>query len=90
MKKLLWIYYGSLSDTLDKATWMETSAELSKIGWKVTLLSEGIPDNLDPGVSKIIFKTPKMFGVRYIYFHLLLLWNLIKGEFQSVDVWFFV
>ena len=38
---LAWIYDGDLREALDAATWLDTTAELRKLGWQVTLLAVG-------------------------------------------------
>lgn len=38
---LVWVYAGNLTDTLHAATWLDTTNELRKLGWHVTLIAAG-------------------------------------------------
>lgn len=67
---LVWIYAGSLSETLDSATWLETTRELRKLGWHVTLINVG-PSGWQSigGVKTLCVSQPEYYLVRKIVFH---------------------
>jgi len=84
-KRLLWVYCGSLEKSLDKATWIETSDELVKIGWSVTLVSNDYK-RYNFGFKHVIISCPTQMGLRILVFHFKLFQFLIKnwGEFDVI------
>jgi glycosyltransferase involved in cell wall biosynthesis len=83
---LVWIYPGLLAKTLDGATWLNTTRELRKLGWRVTLVTVG-PDDCDQirGIEVLCIPRPEIYFVRQIAFHLRLLHFLIR-HWSTVDL----
>lgn len=79
MPSLVWVYEGSLVDTLHRATWLETSAELQKLGWDVTLVASDVPSSeLAEGVRVVCLPRPRVYLCGYLLFHFLLLLHAIR------------
>lgn len=84
--QLVWLYTGVLAETLDAATWLETSAELCKLGWNVTLVVAGpakhqIIDNFE------LYSIPKgnVYLLRQFLFHFKFL-RLIMRRWSDTDI----
>ncbi|MGB1285916.1 MAG: glycosyltransferase [Aggregatilineales bacterium] len=50
---LLWIYTENPEETLDAATWLETSKALQDMGWQVFLIAEGMVEDSKSGWKNI-------------------------------------
>lgn len=83
---LMWVYTGSPNESLDAATWLDTTAELRKLGWRVTLVVVG-PAGLQSVRGVEVFGIPKSdtYLLRQFSFHLQFLRFLI-AQWSSVDV----
>jgi glycosyltransferase involved in cell wall biosynthesis len=83
---VLWVFPGSLADALDSATWIETSAELSKLGWNVTLVATDVPaGGAREGVNVICLPRPHVYLIGLIAYHVLLL-RKVARSLGSIDV----
>ena len=83
---LLWVYSGSLAKVLDKATWLETAAELAGIGWDVTLVASGFPpEGVEASIRMVSIPWPKVYFVGYSLYHLQTLRYLLKNH-NRLDV----
>ena len=76
---LVWVFPGSLTEVLDSATWLETTRELRKLGWRVTLVNAG-PSGWQSiqGVETFNISQPDMYFAGKFIFHIKLLFFLIK------------
>ena len=55
---LVWVYPDSLSERLDSATWIETTRELYRLGWTVTLLTR------DPAPGRQTIRGVEVFSLK--------------------------
>jgi glycosyltransferase involved in cell wall biosynthesis len=82
---LVWIYSDRLSDKLDSATWVETTRELRKLGWRVTLIAAGPAGRHTlQGVEVHGIAMPGIFFARQAAFHLKVL-SLLLREWTATD-----
>jgi len=86
MPHLVWVYADSLRDTLHAATWLDTTHELRKLGWRVTLIAAG-PAGYQRirGVEVLCIPRPQVYLVRQVLFHMRVLSFLIQ-KWQTIDV----
>jgi glycosyltransferase involved in cell wall biosynthesis len=83
---LVWLYTQSPNDTLDSSTWLETTHELRKMGWKVTLVTPG-----PKGIQKVrdteilCIPRPSWYLLGQIKFHTDFV-RLLMSQHDSVDV----
>ena len=83
---LVWVYGESLTDKLDVATWLETSSELCKSGWRVTLVAAGPAGHLCVrGVEVRCIPKPQVYLLRQVVFHIRLL-RFLAQEWATTDV----
>jgi glycosyltransferase involved in cell wall biosynthesis len=69
--QLVWIYPSELDAALDAATWLETTRELRRVGWHVTLLCAGNEDVASIGGVKVqCLARPDVYLLRQVVFHL--------------------
>jgi len=84
-RHLVWVY-GNPIDKLDAATWIETSSELCRLGWRVTLVASGSAgEQFRRGVRVLCIPTPQVYFLRQSVFHLRLL-CLLAREWNKADV----
>ena len=83
---LVWVYAESLTEKLDVATWLETSQEMCKMGWRVTLVAAGsaAPQFVD-SVRVVYIAKPHVYLLRQVAFHLGLLRYLVR-EWADTDI----
>lgn len=82
---LFWIYNGRLHESLDAATWLETSRALRNMGWRVTLVAAGPQgQHRIRGVEVTCVPRPERFLLRQLVFHLRVIRLLLK-QWKSVD-----
>lgn len=68
---LLWIYPGSLTEEIYAAQHLETTRELRKLGWHVTLMASGPPEQESiRGVPVHSLAMPRVFFMGQLIFHL--------------------
>jgi glycosyltransferase involved in cell wall biosynthesis len=79
-----WIYTEPIFETLDAATWLQTTDALRKAGWKVTLAAPGPGGKREAGgVEVLCISRPDIYLLRQFIFHLkvvlflLLHWNRV-------------
>lgn len=83
---LVWVYAGSLAEKLDAATWLETTRELRRIGWQVTLVNVGKSGRQRiRGVEVLCMPMPKIYLVRQLVYHAQVLF-LILRRWRQIDV----
>ena len=83
---LVWIYPGSLADDLDAATWLDTTAELRRLGWQVTLIAVGpAGQQRVRGVEVLCVPKPEIYLVRQCVYHIRLL-RLLARQWAMIDV----
>lgn len=81
---LVWVFAGSLSETLDRATWLETSAGLCDLGWNVTLVASDVPSReVDRRVKVVRLPKPNVYPAGYFVFHLSLMLRFISGRLPA-------
>lgn len=83
---LIWVYPNALSESLDAATWLDTTAELRQLGWRVTLIvvgSEGL--HTIRGVEVFGIPRPNVYLLRQAIFHLKVL-RFLFSQWQQTDV----
>lgn len=84
--RLVWIFTGSLDSILDAATYLETTKELRKMGWRVTLISPGRKGvHLIRGVEVLGFTEPKVYFFHQLVFHAKL-FRFLLGRLNDIDV----
>jgi glycosyltransferase involved in cell wall biosynthesis len=70
-RHLIWVYPGRLSENLDAATWLTTTRELRKMGWRVTLLHVGPRgEQVIRGVRVQGIPRPEVYFIRQVVWHL--------------------
>ena len=75
---LLWIIDNNLAELLDRATWLETSAELCNLGWQVTLVSPGFPNgDLDVRITTVRVPSPELYLVGRLIFQFLITLRIV-------------
>lgn len=83
---LVWITTKSLAMSLDAATWLETTRELGRLGWQVTLINAGSSGwNMISGVRTYGIWQPRIYLLGKILFHLKLL-LLLATWWSHIDV----
>lgn len=86
IRKLIWLTGGSSEKSLDSATWLDTSTELNRSGWKVTLIFAGSdPPKTWRGVQLLSIPRPEIYFLRQFVFHARALSYLISCM-ESTDV----
>ncbi len=83
---LVWVYTGDLASALDRVTWLETTAELRALGWRVTLVAvgQGGLERID-GVEIHTLRRLRLYLVGQAIFHLRLL-ALLARHWRSLDL----
>ncbi len=86
IRKLLWVAPGNPEISLDSATWLDTSRELNRSGWDVTLIAvgDGKPKLLG-GVQLYSIVRPEIYLLRQLVFHARAL-SYIYRFLNSTDV----
>jgi glycosyltransferase involved in cell wall biosynthesis len=84
-RHLVWVLNAS-PRKLDIATWSDTSAELARMGWRVTLLVWGDqPPEEHEGVTLHGLATPDVYLGRQVGFHLAAL-RYVREHWDDIDV----
>lgn len=85
MPHLVWLYPGSLNKVLDAATWLETTNELRKTGWRVTLVTAGPIDQCYIRNTEVFsIPRPEKYLLSHIVYHLRFL-NFVHGQQKSIN-----
>lgn len=83
---LYWVYPGSLFEALDSATWLESTNELRKLGWQVTLVGMCSPGNTSiRDIDMTCVSSPDAYLLRQVIFHLRVI-RLILQDFVNIDI----
>jgi glycosyltransferase involved in cell wall biosynthesis len=84
--QIIWIYSGSLALALDSATWLDTTAELRRMGWQITLIAMGLSglQNIH-GTEVFCIPTLEVYFLRQLVFHMRLL-KEIQRQWSRVDI----
>jgi glycosyltransferase involved in cell wall biosynthesis len=83
---LIWVNPARLEGKLDAVTWLYTTRELRKLGWRVTLVAYGDSDSdVIQGVPVNCIPTPPVYLLRQVIFHLRFL-RLVLREWRSTHV----
>jgi glycosyltransferase involved in cell wall biosynthesis len=83
---LVWVCPGSPARSLDAATWLETTRELRKLGWRVTLVMEGpAGDQFVQGVKVRCIPKPRVYLLGQGVFHIQLL-GLLAVEWPTIHL----
>jgi glycosyltransferase involved in cell wall biosynthesis len=83
---LVWVYTQALLHALDAATWLETSRELGRIGWDVTLVTGDPPGTPSPeGVRLVALGKTGLYLLGQAAFHARVVWGLLSRR-GPVDV----
>ena len=83
---LIWLYPGSLVHAMDAATWLDTTNELRKVGWRVTLVAAG-PSGQQRirGTDVFCIPRPKKYLVGLLVFHMRFL-QFLRRHMMNVDI----
>ncbi len=83
---LVWICPDSLSQSLDAATWLETTRELRHLGWQVTLISPGpIGKQIIRDVELYCIPKPPVYLISQVSFNLKVL-RFIFRELSTIEI----
>jgi glycosyltransferase involved in cell wall biosynthesis len=81
---LVWVCPASPVGSLDAATWLETTRELRKLGWRVTLVMAGpAGDHFVEGVRVRCIPMPRVYLLGQGVFHIQLL-GLLAVEWPTI------
>jgi glycosyltransferase involved in cell wall biosynthesis len=79
LPSVIWASARPIGSALDSATWLETTSELLKLGWPVTLVAEGpTGQQRIEGVDVSCLSRPRFYILGYCLFHLRLLFFLAR------------
>jgi glycosyltransferase involved in cell wall biosynthesis len=85
---LVWICSETM-EILHSTTKLETTKELRKLGWEVTLITAGqYGCRTIRGIKFFQIPRPNIYIIRQIFFHLGVIWYLRK-KYRSIDVMLF-
>ena len=81
------VWVSSIVPTrLDAATWLETTRELQRLGWRVTLIAKGSPGRKQiQGVEALCMSHPQVYFLGQWIFHLSVL-RFLAREWATIDV----
>lgn len=86
---IAWIYSDNLSDKMDAATFLAPTQELRNLGWKITLIAAGDPDQpLIRGVQVCHIPKPSIYLLGQLIFQLRAM-NKLYREIREIDVLLF-
>jgi glycosyltransferase involved in cell wall biosynthesis len=84
--KLVWLYTQSPAETLDSATWLETTQELRKMGCDVTLVTPGSKGLQQVrGIETFGIPRPSWYLLGQIKFHLDFV-RLLRKQWKDADI----
>lgn len=85
-RKLLWVTTGQIEKSLDSATWLDTSREMERFGWEVTLIVVGNDaPRMVRGARVHSIPRPEIYLLRQFIFHARVLAYIMR-QFDSLDV----
>jgi glycosyltransferase involved in cell wall biosynthesis len=83
---LIWVYNAPVATTLAATSRLEVTNELRKMGWRVTLVAEGLAGRQEVrGVEVLCIPKPDIYLLGHCLFQLRLL-ALLAHEWSSTDV----
>jgi glycosyltransferase involved in cell wall biosynthesis len=86
MPHLVWVFPGPLTDKLDAATWLDTTRELRKMDWRVTMVAAGPAGRqCIQGVEVLCIPNPQVYFLGQLAFHVRLL-HLLLQQWATIDV----
>jgi glycosyltransferase involved in cell wall biosynthesis len=86
MPHVVWLYTQNPNETLDSATWLETTQELRKLGWKVTLVTPGQQGIQQVrGIETLGIPRPNWYLLGQMKFHADFV-RLLNRQSEDVDV----
>ncbi len=85
-RRLVWAYHGPLAGKLDAATWLETTREVQKLSWRVSLIAIG-PNGQHTvdGVDVLGVDVPDLYLIRHVFFHARLVSHILRN-WQQTDI----
>jgi glycosyltransferase involved in cell wall biosynthesis len=87
--RLVWVYPDSLAERLDTATWLDTTRELQRLGWRVTLLAMGpAGTNTYRGVDAECLPKREIYLLGQALFHFDVI-RFLLGRWQDIDIIYF-
>ena len=83
---LVWVSTITPNVTMDEATWLDTTRELRRQGWKVTLIGRG-DDGIQVvrGVEVLCVSNPQIYFVGKLLYHLRII-QILLGIWFETDV----
>lgn len=83
---LVWVWGESANDALDAATWLDTTYELRKLGWCVTLVAAGPAGQQSVrGIEVFCIPKPQVYFIRQVVFHVGFL-GFLARKWATTDV----
>lgn len=83
---VVWVSPVDPAQTLDAATWLETTAQLRALGWEVTLVGQGgNGSQLVRGIEMVCLPRPKVYLLGQLLYH----WHVIRfllNQWNKIDV----
>lgn len=87
--RMVWVYPDSLAARLDTATWVDTSAELQDLGWRVTLVAIEAPAAVPTNGPEIVtLSFPRIYLLGQLLFHLAVV-SYVWRQRDDVDIVYF-
>jgi glycosyltransferase involved in cell wall biosynthesis len=89
IKSIIWIIDGSLKDQLHQNARISPASELAKLGWQVTMVTSGAPDNLKNNPVQIVEVTsPKLYFWGMFIYYIKILKLLFSDKFSGKILFF--
>ncbi len=83
---VVWVHAAPLATALDSATWLETTRELRKSGWRVTLIGQGpAGQHAIRGVEVHYLPHSQRYALGSLEFHLRLI-RFVVARLKTIDV----
>lgn len=85
-KRLIWVSFIDPVETLDAATWIETTRALNELDWDVTLIGNRREKFVNiQGVSIRCYSAPDIYFIRKLIYHLKII-RFILSQWGSIDI----
>jgi glycosyltransferase involved in cell wall biosynthesis len=76
---LIWVFSGKFETTLDAATWLNTTRELRKLGWHMTLVAAGADgEHMISDTNVYCLSAPNIYILGKLIFHVKLLFYILS------------
>jgi glycosyltransferase involved in cell wall biosynthesis len=83
---IVWAFPGKLEDHLSAATWLNTTSELRKMDWRISLVTSGqTGTKLISGVEVLCLSSPNIYILRNVIYHLKLI-LFVLAHWSDIDV----